>query len=193
MVDFAKRARGTGDLDPDEEIVAASNVTPSPFSVANAGLTGGLIAGGAVGAAVGATWDSRRRKKDAKLQSDKQFPAVAARQPIDNQVPTNGALLAVTTKRICFWKISAMGKPKELLFSIPHDQIDGVWWEDADTKWLAGKPASLLLWIGIGDRVLSMAGISMGAGGKSIRSVVAAMEERLPGKVRRFEAGESPA
>ncbi len=85
-----------------------------------------------------------------------------------------------------------MGKPKDLLFSIPHDQIDGVWWEDADTKWLAGKPASLLLWIGIGDRVLSMAGISMGPGGKSIRSVVAAMEERLPGKVRRFEAGESP-
>ena len=138
MVDFAKRARGTGDLDPDEDIVAASNVTPSPFSVANAGLTGGLIAGGAVGAAVGATWDSRRRKKDDRVQADKQLPAVAARQPFESQIPTNGALLAVTTKRICVWKISAMGKPKELLFSISHNQVDGVWWEDADTKWLAG-------------------------------------------------------
>jgi hypothetical protein len=99
--------------------------------------------------------------------------------------------LAVTTKRICVWKISAMGKPKELLFSISHDQIDGVWWEDADTKWLAGKPASLLLWIGIDDRVLATAGISLGAAGKWIRSVVAALDERLPGKVHRFEAGDS--
>lgn len=191
MVDFAKRARGTGDLDPDEEIVAASNVTPSPFAVADAGLTGGMIAGGAVGAAFGATWDSRRKKKDAKTQAEKMLPAVAARQPFDSQIPINGALLAVTTKRICVWKISAMGKPKQILFSILHDQIDGVWWEDADTKWLAGKPASLLMWIGIGDRVLSTAGISLGPAGKSIRSVVAALDERLPGKVHRFEVGDS--
>ena len=187
MVDFVKRARATGDLDPDERVIGAANITPSPFSVANAGMTGGVIAGGVVGAVVGATWDSRRRKKGEEEQAAKMLPAVAARAAFEPKVPSNGALLAVTNKRVIVWKISAMGKPKDVLLSIPHERIDEVWWEDADSKWLAGKPASLLIWIGTGDMVLSVAGIVMGPAGKFIRSVVTALEERLPGGVHRFE------
>lgn len=187
MVDFLKRARNTGNLDPDEEVIGASNVTQSPFAVANAGMTGGVIAGGAVGAAVGAAWDARRQKKDKGEQAAKLLPTVAARAPYQPGIPTNGALLAVTTKRVVAWRISAMGKPKDLLLSIRHDQIDEVWWEDADAKWLGGRPASLLIWIGVGDGVLSTAGIAMGPSGKYIRSVVTALEGRLPGKVRQFE------
>ena len=187
MVDFLKRARNSGDLDPDEEVIGAANVTPSPFAAPNAGMTGGVIAGGVVGAAIGTAWDSRRRKKGEEEQSARMFPAVAARVAWDPAIPVNGALLAVTTKRVVAWRISAMGKPKKILLSIPHGEIDEVWWEDADTKWLAGKPASLLIWIGTGDRVLSMAGIVLGPGGKFIRSVVAALEERLTVEVRQFE------
>jgi len=188
MIDFAKRARSTNDLDPDEEVLGASNVTPSPFGVANAGMTGGLIAGGAAGLAVGAAWDAKRRKTDDAEQAAKTLPAVAARLPLDPPVSVKGALLAVTTKRVLVWKVSGLGKPKEILHSIPLTEIDEVWWEDADAKWLAGKPGSLLLWVGAGDRVLSVAGIAMGPGAKFIRSVVTALEERLPGKVHRFEA-----
>lgn len=187
MVDFAKRARSTGDLAIDEEVIGAASITPSPFSVSNAGMTGGVIAGGVVGAVVGAAWDSRRRKKGEEDRTAKMLPAVAARLAFEPQVPTNGALMAVTNTRVIIWEISAMGKPKDVLLSIAHDRIDEVWWEDADSKWLAGMPASLLIWIGIEDRVLSVAGIVMGPAGKFIRSVVTALEERLPERVRRFE------
>ncbi len=187
MVDFLKRARNSGDLDPDEEVIGASNVTPSPFTVPNAGMTGGIIAGGAVGAVVGAAWDRSRRRKGEKDQATKMLPVVAAKAALEPEVPANGALLAVTTKRVVVWSISAMGKPKAVLLSIPHGQIDEVWWTDADSKWLAGKPASLLIWIGVGEQVLSTAGIVMGPSGKYIRSVVSGLEERLPGKVQEFE------
>lgn len=187
MVDFVKRARNTGDIDSDEEVLGACNVTPSPFGVANAGMTGGLIAGGAIGAVVGVAWDKRRSKSDDAEQASKMLPAVAARVAFQPPIPTNGALWAVTTKRVIAWEVSAMGKPKGVLLGIPHDEIDEVWWEDADTRWLAGRPASLLLWVGTGDRVLAAAGIALGPGGKYVRSVVAALEARLPGKVMRFE------
>jgi hypothetical protein len=187
LVDFAKRARGTDDLDPDEDVLGASNVTPSPFGVANAGMTGGLIAGGVVGLTMGAAWDAKRRRTDDAEYAAKMLPAIAARLPFDPPVSTNGALLAVTTQRVVVWRISGLGKPKEILHSIPLTEIDEVWWEDADAKWLAGKPGSLLLWVGKGDRVLPVAGIAMGPAAKFIRSVVTALEELLPGKVHRFE------
>ena len=187
MVDFLKRARNSGDLDPDEEVIGASNVMPSPFLVPNAGMTGGVIAGGVVGAAVGAAWDARRSRKGEEEQATKVLPGVAARPAFEPEIPTNGALLAVTTKRVVAWTISAMGKPKAVLLTVPHAEIDEVWWVDAETKWLAGKPASLLIWIGTGQRVLSLAGIVMGPSGKFIRSVVAGLDERLPGRVLEFE------
>lgn len=187
MVDFVKRARSTNEIDADEEVVAACNVTPSPFGVANAGMTGGLIAGGVVGMAVGAAWDSRRKKKSDAAADQKMLPAVAARVPYEPGIPTNGALFAVTTKRILAWRISGLGKVREMLVDIPLHDIDEVWWEDADAKWMSGQPASLLMWVGVGDTVLSLAGISMGPGGKHIRSVVTGLETRLGAKVQRFE------
>ncbi len=186
MVDFLKRARKTGDLEPDEEVIGAANVTPSPFAVSNAGMIGGGIAGGVVGAAVGASLDSRQSRKGDDEQATQALPAVAARAAFEPEVPTNGALLAVTTKRVVAWRISAMGKPKDVLLSVPHSRIDEVKWADAETKWLAGKPASLLVWIGIEESVLSLAGIVMGPSEKYIRSVVTGLEERLPGRVREF-------
>jgi len=187
VVDFLKRARNSGDLDPDEEVVGASNVMPSPFVVTNAGITGGVIAGGVVGAAAGAAWDARRRRKGEEEQATTILPAIAARTPFEPEIPTNGALLAATTKRVVAWKISGMGKPKAVLLTLPYSEIDEVRWVDADSKWLAGKPASLLIWIGAGERVLSLAGIVMGPSEKYIRSVVAGLDERLPGRVHEFE------
>lgn len=183
MVDFVKRAQRTGDIGVDEEVLAACNVTPSPFAVANAGMTGGVIAGGMVGAALGAAWDGRRRKQDDVEQADKQLPELAGRPPLDPPVPTNGALLGVTTQRVVMWGISPMGKPREVLLAVPLAEIDEVWWEEADAKWLGGRPASLVLWIGASSGVLSCAGISMGPAAKHVRGIVAALESRLPGKV----------
>ncbi len=61
-------------------------------------------------------------------------------------------------------------------------------WEDADTKWLGGRPGSRVLWIGVdGDRVLACAGISMGPGGVHVKRAVEALEQRLPGKVVAWE------
>lgn len=188
MVDFIKRAVETGDIDPDEQVLAASNVTPSPFMVANAGMTGGLIAGGVVGAVVGAAWDRRRRKKDEQETATRVFPDVAHREPMEPSVPANGALLAVTTKRVIVWGISAMGTPRVVLVSVPLATVDQVVWEDADAKWLGGKPASLAVWIGVGDMVLGCAGIAMGPAGKWIRGVVEAFDQRLPGRVQVWSA-----
>jgi hypothetical protein len=187
VVDFSKRARNTNEIEPDEEVIAACNVTPSPFGVANAGMTGGLIAGGVVGMAVGAAWDARRKKQSDAAADQKMLPAVAARLPYEPGIPTNGALLAVTTKRVLAWRISGLGKVREKLIDFRLDDIDEVWWEDADAKWMAGQPGSLLMWIGIGDKVLSLAGIAMGPAGKHIRKVVSGFEDRLGAKVQPFE------
>lgn len=184
MVDFVKRAEKTGDIEPDEQVLAGFNATPSPFEIVNAGMTGGLIAGGVIGMAAGAMWDKHQAKKGADEAEGKCLPDVAGRTPYEPGVPTNGSLMAVTTKRIAAWRISGLGKPKELLFSIPLSDVDVVRWEDTDTRWLGGRPGSLVIWIGVGgDRVLACAGISMGPGGKYVRGTVEALEQRLPGRV----------
>lgn len=187
MVDFIKRASKTGDLDPDEQVLAAVNVTPSPFVVANAGMTGGLIGGGVIGMAAGAAWDGRQRKKDQQEAEGKSLPEVAGRKLVEPKIPTNGALLGVTTKRIVAWRISGLGKPRDVLHSIPLADVDMVRWEQADARWLGGRPASVLIWIGVGESVLACAGISMGAAGKHVEGVVDALEQRLPGKVSVWE------
>ena len=188
MVDFAKRAQKTGEIHPDEQVLAGFNATPSPFGMVNAGMTGGLIAGGVVGLAAGAMWDKRRAKKEAEELAGKSLPDVAGREPFEPGVPENGSLFAVTTKRIVAWRIAGLGKPREQLFAIPLADVDSIVWEDADAKWLGGRPSSLVMWIGVGgDRVLATAGISMGAAGKYVKQTLAALEERLPGKVTIWE------
>lgn len=186
MVDFLKRAAKSGDLDPDEQVLGAVNVLASPFVVANAGMTGGLIAGGVVGAAVGAAWDRRRRKADEADAATKPLPEIAARSVFEPGIPANGALLAVTSKRILMWNISAMGKPKGVLATIDLADVDQVYWEDVGSKWLRGSPASLMVWLGVHDAVLAMAAISLGPAGKYATGLVAALEQRLPGKVQEF-------
>jgi hypothetical protein len=188
MVDFAKRARRTGDIEPDEEVLAGFNATPSPFGIGNAGMTGGLIAGGAVGMAVGAAWDRSRAKKLAEEQAGKGLPDIVGREPFEPPIPTNGTLFAVTTKRIVVWTIAGLGKPKDMLLSIPLSDVDSVVWEEADTKLLGGRPGSLMMWIGVGgEQVLACAGISMGPAGKYVKHALAALEERLPGRVVAWE------
>lgn len=188
MVDFVKRAISTGDIEPDEQVLAGFNATPSPFGVANAGMTGGLIAGGVIGLAVGAAWDRRRNRKDAEEQEDKRLPDVAARLPFEPGIPANGSLTAITTKRIAVWNIAGLGKPRDMLLSIPLADIDVVRWEVADARWMGGRPSSMLWWVGVGgDRVLSCAGIAMGAAGKYVKESLRALEERLPGKVVAWE------
>jgi hypothetical protein len=188
VVDFVKRAHKTGDIASDEQVLAGFNATPSPFGIPNAGMTGGLIAGGVVGMAVGAAWDKRRAQQQAEEEAGKELPEIVGRQPFEPALPTNGTLFAVTTKRIAIWRIAGLGKPKDMLLSIPLTEIDSIVWEDADTKWLGGRPGSLLMWIGVGgERVLSCAGISMGPAGRYVKEALAALEERLPGKVVAWE------
>ena len=188
MVDFVKRAHKTGDIDPDEQVLAGFNATPAPFGMANAGMIGGFIAGGAIGMAAGAALDGWRSKKDDADAEERDLPDLADRAPFEPAVPENGSLFAVTTKRIALWRIAGLGKPREMLFSIPLADIDRIAWQIADTKWLGGRPASLVMWIGVaGTHTLPCAGIAMGAAGKYVKQTLAALEERLPGRVVGFE------
>jgi hypothetical protein len=189
MVDYVKRARGTGAIDPDEEILAACNFTPSPFSVQNAGMTGGLIAGGLAGMAIGAAWDRYREKKDADEGADQELPALVIRPEHDTALHPNGTLIAVTTKRLIGWRIAGLGKPRVMILDIALDRVDEVVWDEADAKMLRGKPASTLVWVGVDESVLPMSAISAGPNRKHVQGVIEALEARLPGRVRRFSAG----
>lgn len=185
MVDFVKRAAkaAQGMLSSDEEIRGAINVTPSPFIVGNAGMTGGMIAGGVLGAALGAAVDKRISGKEG----ERDLPAISARPTADPPIPTNGALAAVTNKRLLIWTISGLGKPKELIHDVSLGEIDAVVWEDTDVKWMRGKPQSIQVWIGLGgSTVVSTAAISMGPAGKWARGLVDALAAGLPGKVTEF-------
>lgn len=188
MVDFRKRAEkaGAGLLHPDETVLAAVNVTPSPFAVGNAGMIGGMVAGGAVGAAVGMAWDRHRGNKEAEAESVRPLPGVAGRPAVEPAIPRNGALLAITSERVLVWDISGLGKPKDLLIEVSLHDVDEVAWQTLDTGWMSGRPASTMLWIGVGDRVLPLAAIAMGPAGAHARSVVAALTERRPGRVIEF-------
>ena len=189
MVDYFKRARGTGDLHPDEELVGACNFTPAPFSVSNAGMTGGLIAGGIAGMAIGAAWDRYVAKKEANEDADAELPGLVLRPEHEVALHPNGTLIAITTKRLVGWKIAGLGKPREQILDISLDRIDEVVWDEAEAKLMRGKPPSTLVWVGVDDTVLPMAAISSGVNRKHVQSVIGALESRLPGKVRRFEAG----
>lgn len=188
MVDFRKRAEtaAEGLLQPGETVLAGVNVTASPFTVANAGMIGGVVAGGMVGAAVGMAWDRRRRRKDEEAEAVRPLPAIAGRPPVEPTVSANGGLLAVTTHRVLLWSVSGLGKPRDLLVAVSLHDVDEVVWQDLDAGWMSGRPASTALWIGVGERVLPLAAISMGPAGKAVRSVVATLGERRPGRVSEF-------
>lgn len=185
MVDFRKRAAKAAHsmLDADEEVLAAINVTASPFLPA-AGMVGGAIAAGAAGAVVGSIFDGKRQREDA----GRTLPAVAARSPFEPGIPANGALAAITSKRVLVWKIGGLGKPKDLLAEFRLDDVDEFVWEDADTRWLKGRPKSFLLWFGVKEEsVLAAVAISMGPAHKYAQSMVDAMTARRPGIVSEFK------
>ncbi|MCJ7726975.1 MAG: hypothetical protein MUP76_11395 [Acidimicrobiia bacterium] len=189
MVDFTKRAARAGDgiLQPGEAVLAATNVMPTPFSMAGSAALGGAIAGGLVGGLVGAAVDKRREKKATAEDAGQLVPAMATRPPSPHTIPKNGALLAVTDRRIIVWAISGLGKPGEVLFEVPLESIDAAAWQEADPKWMRGSPKSTVFWIGIsGDSVLPAAAISLGPAGKYVRAVTDALERGLPGRVQEF-------
>ncbi|MCB2224165.1 MAG: hypothetical protein KQH83_08320 [Actinobacteria bacterium] len=191
MVDFTKRAAraAEGMLAPGEAVLAASNVFPSPFAVADSATTAGAVAGGLVGGLVGAAVDRRRESRGREEDASAPVPAMANRPRDERAVPANGALLAVTGTRIVVWSISGLGKPRDVLFQIPLDTLDAVAWQEADPKWVRGKPRSTLFWLGIGgSAVLPVAAISMGPAGTYVRAIVDALAGLLPGKVREFTA-----
>lgn len=190
MVDFTKRAAkaATSHLGATETVLAGVNVFPTPLQLGGAGATGGAIAGGLGGAAVGAAVDKRREDKQAAEDAARTLPDLAGRPGAAEAIPKNGALLGVTEQRLLVWKISGLGKPKDLLFELPLEQIDRVAWHEADTKWLRGSPKSILIWVGLTDgTVIPIAAISMGPAGKHAAAVVEALAQRLPGKVTEFE------
>lgn len=187
MVDFRKRAeKGAADiLAPDEVVLAGVNVFPGPFRVAG-GFTGGLVAGGAIGAAVGAAWDSRNARREEEDEAVRPVPSVASRSPLDPPIPANGGLLGVTSVRVLVWSIGGMGKAKDLLHDLSLHDIDEVVWQEVGAGWMRGRPASLILWMGVGDHVLAMSAIDMAASGKHARLVVESLTERRPGRVSQF-------
>ncbi len=190
MVDFRKRAEegAAGLLLPGEEMLAAVSVTAAPFRVSGAGMTSGLIVGGAVGAALGAAVDKRRSRKESEKESVRPLPDVATRPEVEPAIPAAGGLLGVTTGRVLAWSVSGMGKAKDLLHAISLDEVDAVVWQRIEAARLAGRPASIALWIGCGPRVLPCAAIDMSATGKAVREVITVLTERRPGRVREFSA-----
>lgn len=188
MVDFTKRANkaGAGSLAAGETVLAATNMTPTPFRVGGSAMVSGAIVGGVVGAVIGSAVDKRREQKAADEDATALVPAVAGRPPA-RPLPGNGFLLGVTESRILVWSIGGLGKPGDLLFEVPLSRVDAVAWMEADPKWMRGAPRSTLFWIGVGgDTVLSTAAISAGPAGKYVRAVVEALDRALPGRVREF-------
>jgi hypothetical protein len=188
VVDFRKRAEqgAEGLLLPGEEVLAGVSVTAAPFRVGRAGLTSGLIVGGVVGAAIGAAVDKRRDRKDSEQESVRPLPDLATRPEVEPVIPAAGGLLGVTTARVLAWSVSGMGKAKDLLHALPLDEVDAVVWQRIEAAHLAGRPASIAMWIGCGPRVLPCAAIDMSATGKAVREVIAVLTERRPGRVREF-------
>ena len=170
-------------------MLAATNVMPTPLTMTGSASIGGAIAGGIVGGLVGSAVDKHRKKKAASEDAEELVPSMAIRQPAASSIPNNGALMAVTQQRIIVWAISAMGKPKDLLFEVPLDSIDAIAWHEADPRWMRGSPKSTLFWIGVGgESVLPVAAISIGPAGKYVRAVAEALGLQLPGKVQEFTA-----
>lgn len=172
---------------PGETVLAAVNVFPSPLRVAAAGATTGVIAGGLIGAAIGTAWDARNRKRDAAEAEARALPAVATRPPVEPAIPGSGGLLAVTDHRVLVWAISGLGKPKDLIHAFPIGDVDEVSWHRLDAGWMRGKPASLVLWIGVAPKVLAASAVAMASSGRQAGEVVAALERLRPGRVARFD------
>lgn len=188
MVDFVKRAARAAEeiLGPDERVRGAVNVTPSPFLVPNAGMTGGMIAGGVVGAVIGSAVD----RKNSSRQESRPVPAIAARSPLEPEIPANGALLAVTDRRVLLWKIGGLGKPKDVLHSLDLGGLDTVAWEAADAKHLSGRAKAVMLWLGtVHGEVLAASAIAAGPAAKYASGVVDALVAGCPGVVSEFVPG----
>ncbi len=190
MVDFRKRAAegAAAILLPGEQVLAGVSVTESPFRVGGAGFTSGMIAGGVVGAAVGAAVDKHRDRKESERESVRAQPEVALRSELEPAVPRAGGLLGVTTERVLVWSVSGMGKPKDLLHAIGLHEVDTVVWQRLEAARLAGRPASIVMWIGVGQQVLPCAAIDMGPSAKHARGVIEALAARRPGRVVEFTA-----
>lgn len=189
MVDFVKRAAraGEGVLGPGEEVRGAVNVTPSPFLVPNAGMAGGMMAGGVVGAVIGSAVDRKNLSKGAM----RPVPTIAARTPLDPGISANGALLAVTDRRVLLWRISGLGKPKGVFQSIEFGDIDAIAWEAAGAEYLAGRAKAVMLWLGTKrGEVLAAAAIAAGPAAKYASGAVDALVAGCPGIVSMFDPGE---
>jgi hypothetical protein len=187
VVDYIKRATGTGDIGVDEEVLAACNFTPSPFSVQNAGMTGGLIAGGVAGMAIGAAWDRYLARTEAGEADEAELPELVMRPEHETTLHPNGTLIAVTNRRVLGWRIAGLGKPRDQILDVSLDRIDQVVWDEAEAKLMRGKPPATLVWLGVDDSVLPMSAISGGPNRTHVQSVISALETRLPGRVNRFE------
>lgn len=190
MVDFRKRAEqgAEGLLLPGEQVLAGVSVTAAPFRLGGAGMTSGLIVGGVVGAAVGAAVDKRRERRESEREAVRPLPELATRPEVEPAIPAAGGLLGVTTARVLAWSVSGMGKARDLLHAISLDTVDAVVWQRLEAARLAGRPASIAVWIGCGPQVLPCAAVDMSATGKAVREVLAVLSDLRPGRVREFPA-----
>lgn len=188
MVDFRKRGirAAAGLLGPGETVLAAAPVTPSPFVVGDAGLIAGAATSRAIGAAAGMARDRHREEHTDREAGVRALPAVACRPQVEAGVPRAGGLLAVTTDRVLLWRTSRLGTPRELVGSFSLLDVDEVAWQALGSGWMAGRPPSLLLWIGVAAGVLSAAAADLGSAGKHARTVVDALRDRRPGRVIEF-------
>lgn len=190
MVDFSKRAARAPGVAPGETVLAAVNVFPSPFRVAAAGATSGVVAGGLIGAAIGTAWDARNQKRDAAEAEARPLPDVAKRPPVEPAIPGGGGLLAVTDHRVLVWSIAGLGKPKDLIHAFPIGDVDQVAWLRLDAGWMRGKPASLVLWIGIAAGVLAASAVALASSARQAGEVVAVLGRLRPGRVTHFDPSQ---
>ncbi len=116
MIDFAKKIRKScaGDLEPGEEVVAATFVQP-PGAIRRQVAFGAI--GGAVGAVAGEAMASTRTK-NAPQQAGEGFVV---------DIPAGKAVLGLTDRRfLVFGHSSLSGKPKGLNASFTLDQVQSI-------------------------------------------------------------------
>ena len=179
-----------GLLGPGEQMLAGVYVTRSPVRSVGFGMSTGMMVGGVLGAAVGAVVDRGREQKGAGQEG--AFPDVAKRPEVDPEIPkVVGGMIGITTERVLVWSVSGTGKPKGLLHQFPVSDVDTVAWQRVKGGGRLGGSkimlSSVLLWIGLGSRVLAAAAVvQFPVQERQASEVVGALTDRCPGRVHEF-------
>lgn len=178
MANWTKKAHRAAApiLEPGEQVVAGANVTYRQFAVSDGGFTGGLVAGGVVGAAAGRVWDQHLEGKRAAEEAGRPKTFFEELPPRQVSFPETGALGVATDCRLILFELSAMGKPGDLFFEIPLNEISAVYERDIQQKLSRGMPQSRQVLMVFDDQTtLSLFSLSSGLSRKWIEAFTGAL------------------